>query len=100
MRSMRSVVTLVREPGRARFVAEELDSYGNPTPFLVSRPFTALRFLPVRPSRRATAALRQLMMRMELEGWQVGSAVGKDWYAISFWRSAGATRVSVLRDDA
>jgi hypothetical protein len=94
MRSMRAVVTLVREAGRARFVAEELDSYGNPTPLLVSPPFTAQRFLPVRPSRRATAALRRLVMRMESEGWKVGAGVGNNWYAISLWRPAGATRAS------
>jgi hypothetical protein len=86
MRSMRSVVTLVREAGRARFVAEELDSHGNPTPLLVSPAFAAQRFLPVRPSRRATAALRQLVMRMESEGWKVAAALGNDWYAISLWR--------------
>jgi hypothetical protein len=94
MRSMRSVVTLVREAGRARFVAEELDSYGNPTPLLVSPAFAAQRFLPVRPSRRATAALRQLVMRMESEGWKVAATVGNDWYAISLWRAASATRAS------
>jgi Rho termination factor, N-terminal domain len=88
MRSMRSVVTLVREAGRARFVAEELDTYGNPTPLLVSAPFRANRFLPVRLSTRARAALRQLVTRMESDGWRVAAAVGKDWFAISLWRPA------------
>jgi hypothetical protein len=89
MPTARSVVTLVREAGRARFVAEELDTYGNPTPLLVSPPFTAHRLLPVRPSRQVTAALRQVVTRMESEGWKVASAVGKDWYAISLWRPVG-----------
>jgi hypothetical protein len=89
MPTTRSVVTLVREVGRARFVAEELDTYGNPTPLLVSPPFTAHRLLPVRPSRQARAALRQVVTRMESEGWKVATAVGKDWYAISLWRPAG-----------
>jgi hypothetical protein len=88
MRSMRSVITLVQEAERARFVAEELDSYGNPTPILVSPPFSAHRFLPVRRSRRARTALRQLVTRMESEGWKVAAATGQDWYAISLWRPA------------
>jgi hypothetical protein len=90
VRPMRSVVTLVREPGRARFVAEELDSYGNPTPLLVSPPFSAPRFLRVRRSRRTRAALKQLVMQMESHGWKVAAAVGKDWYAISLWRPVRA----------
>jgi hypothetical protein len=85
---MRSLVTLVRDVGQARFVAEEVDRYGNPTPLLVSPPFTAHRFLPMGPSRRARAALRELVTRMESEGWKVAAAVGKDWYAISLWRRA------------
>jgi hypothetical protein len=86
MRKVRSVLTVVREAGRARFVAEELDTYGNPTPLVLSVPFRAPRFLPVRPSRPARAALEQLVRRMEPDGWSVAAAVGKEWYAISFWR--------------
>jgi hypothetical protein len=86
MRSRRSLVTVAREPTRARFVAEELDAYGNPTPFMLSAPFSAASFLPVRPSRQARAALQQLVERMESEGWNVAAAVGKEWYAISLWR--------------
>ncbi|MBD0282199.1 MAG: hypothetical protein ICV69_08410 [Thermoleophilaceae bacterium] len=85
-RSRRCLVTLVRQPRRARFVAEELDTYGNPTPLMLSAPFSAARFLPVRPSRRARAALQELVERMESEGWNVAAAVGKEWYAISLWR--------------
>jgi hypothetical protein len=88
LRPVRSVVTLVRESGRARFVAEELDTYGNPSPLLVSPPFSAHRFVPVRPSKRARAALRQLVARMESDGWKVAAAVGKDWFEISLWRPA------------
>lgn len=87
MRKVRSVVTVVREAGRARFVAEELDTYGNPTPLVLSVPFRSPRVLPVRPSRPARAALEQLVRRMEPDGWCVAAAVGKEWYAISFWRS-------------
>jgi HEAT repeat protein len=86
-RKVPAVVTVVREAGRARFVAEELDTYGNPTPRALSVPFRALRFLRVRPSKPARAALEQLVRRMEPDGWWVTAAGGKEWYAISFWRS-------------
>jgi HEAT repeat protein len=86
-RKVPAVVTVVREAGRARFVAEELDTYGNPTPLALSVPFRARRFLPVRPSKPARAALEQLVRRMEPDGWWVTAAGGKEWYAISFWRS-------------
>ena len=36
MRSKPALVTAVREAGRARFMAEELDDYGNPTPLALS----------------------------------------------------------------
>jgi hypothetical protein len=86
MRTRRSLVTVVREAGQARFVAEELDAYGNPTPLMVSGPFGAPRFLSVRPSRQARRSLERLVGRMESEGWMVATAAGKNWYAISFWR--------------
>jgi hypothetical protein len=82
----RSLVTVAREAGQARFVAEELDTYGTPNPLALSVPFGAPRFLRVRPSRQARGALKQLIRRMESEGWKVAGAVGKDWYAISLWR--------------
>jgi hypothetical protein len=78
----RSFVTVVREGGRARFVAEELDRYGNPTPLIASEPFSAPRLLPVRPSRRAKAALDELLLRMEAEGWTFAEATEGEWYAI------------------
>jgi hypothetical protein len=90
MRMMRSLVTLARGTGQARFVAEELDTYGNPTPLMLSAPFGAPRFLPVRASRRSRAALQQLLRRMESEGWKVAAAVGKHWYTISLWRPVSA----------
>jgi hypothetical protein len=86
MRAGRALVTVVREAGRARFVAEELDMYGNPTPLMLSAPFGAPRLLRVRPSSHARAAFTALVRRMESEGWNVGAAVGKEPYAISFWR--------------
>jgi hypothetical protein len=86
MRAGRALVTVVREAGRARFVAEELDAYGNPTPLMLSAPFGASRLQRVRPSRQARAALTELVRRMESEGWNVGAAVGKEPYAISLWR--------------
>jgi Rho termination factor, N-terminal domain len=86
MRSRHSLVTVVRERGQARFVAEELDTYGNPTPLTLSAPFRAPRFFRVRASSQARAALRQLVRRMESEGWNVAAAVGNEPYAISLWR--------------
>jgi hypothetical protein len=85
-RSRRSLVTVVREEGQARFAAEELDSYGKPTPLMVSTPFGARRLRRVRPSPQAKGALKQLVRRMESEGWKATARVGKDWYAISLWR--------------
>jgi hypothetical protein len=82
----RSLVTVVREAGQARFVADELDTYGNPNPLALSVPFGAPRFLRIRPSRHARGALKQLIRHMESEGWKVAGPVGKDWYAISLWR--------------
>jgi hypothetical protein len=90
-RSRRSVVRVGRQAGQARFLAEELDGYGNPTPMLVSAPFRAPRFRRVRPSMEAKAELKQLVRRMESRGWRV-AAVGKDWYAVSLWRPATAKR--------
>jgi hypothetical protein len=91
MRIARSVLTVVRDAGRARFVAEELDTYGNPTPLVLSVPFGAPRFRRVRTSRRARAALEQLVRRMESDGWKVTAPVGREWYAISWWRSIDET---------
>lgn len=88
---MRSLVTVVREAGQARFVAEELDTYGSPTPLLVSPAFDTPRFRRVRPSMQAKAALKQLVRCMEAGGWMAGP-VGKHWYAISLWRPGGAKR--------
>jgi hypothetical protein len=92
MRTSRALVTVVREAGTARFVAEQLDAYGNPTPLIVSVPFRAARFLSIRPSRRARSSLRRLVGRLESEGWKVAAPGGKNWYAISLWRpvSTGA----------
>jgi hypothetical protein len=90
MRSRRSLVTVVREAGQARFAVEELDSYGKPTPFMLSTPFGAPRVGRVRPSVQAKAALKQLVKRMESEGWKAVTCVGKDWYAISFSRPVSA----------
>lgn len=92
VRSRRSLVTVVREAGEARFVAEELDTYGEPTPLLLSLPFGAPRFLPVRPSKQAKAALGELISRMESLGWRAAVAVGNEhWYAISLWRPGSTT---------
>jgi hypothetical protein len=90
-RSMRSLVTLAREAGQARFVAEELDTYGSPTPLMISPAFDAPRFRRIRPSTEAKAALKQLVRRMESGGWMAGP-VGKHWYAISLWRPVSAKR--------
>jgi hypothetical protein len=88
MRTRRSLVTVIRDGGQARFVAEELDAYGNPTPLMVSPAFSAprFRFLSVRPSRQARRSLEQLVGRMEAEDWEVAAPVGNNWYAISLWR--------------
>jgi hypothetical protein len=86
MRGRRALVTLVRDGGRARFVAEELDTYGTPTPLMLSEPFRARRLRAVRPSQEAKAALEQLVRRMESTGWTVAGAVGTQGYAISFWK--------------
>jgi hypothetical protein len=90
-RSVRSLVTVVRDAGQARFVAEELDTYGSPTPLVVSPAFDAPRFRRVRPSTDAKAALKQLVRRMESGGWMAGP-VGRHWYAISLWRPVRANR--------
>jgi hypothetical protein len=97
MRTRRSLVTVVREAGQARFVAEELDAYGNPTPLMVSAPFGTPRFLSVRPSRQARRSLEELVGRLEWEGWKVAAAVGKNWYAISLWRPVSANEASRAR---
>ena len=94
MRNRRSLVTVVREAGQARFAVEELDCYGKPTPFMLSTPFGAPRVGRVRPSVQAKAALKQLVKRMESEGWKAVACVGKDWYAISFSRPVSTNRRS------
>jgi hypothetical protein len=86
MGSVRSLVAVVRDGSQARFVAEELDTYGNPTPLLVSASFSARRARAVRPSREAKLALKQLVVRMEREGWDIAEAVGEEWYAFSMSR--------------
>lgn len=88
MGSQTSLVTVVREAREARFVAEELDTYGNPTPLFASASFRAGRARRVRPSSQAKAALKQLVLRMEREGWNVAGTVGEEWYAISLSRRA------------
>jgi hypothetical protein len=88
----RSLVTVVREPRRARFVIEELDTYGNATPLVASDLFWAPRLLPVRPSRHAKAALKQLLDRLEPDGWTVAEHIGDEWYSVSLWRNRGDDR--------
>jgi hypothetical protein len=90
MRRRRSLVTVVRDAGEARFVAEELDTFGNPTPLVVSAPFGARRFGRLRASPRAKTALGQLVKRMEAEGWRPAPGVGKAWYEISLGRPVAA----------
>jgi hypothetical protein len=85
----RSLVTVVRDGGRARFVADELDSFGNPTPLEASHPFRASTLVSVRPSRQAKAAMKRLLARLELDGWKVAGQVGDSWYAISLSRRRG-----------
>jgi hypothetical protein len=97
MRTRRSLVMVVREAGQARFVAEELDAYGNPTPLMVSAPFGTPRFLSVRPSTQARRSLEQLVRRLESEGWKVAAAVGKNWYGISLWRPVSTNEASRAR---
>jgi hypothetical protein len=86
MRTVRSLVTVVRQAGQARFLAEELDTYGKPTPLVLSVPFRAPRFVRVPQSAQARTALEELLRRMESDGWRVAATVGKKWYAISLWR--------------
>ena len=86
MRTARSLVTVVRQAGQARFLAEELDTYGTPTPLVLSVPFRARRFARVRQSAQARTALEQLVRGMESDSWRVAAGVGKEWYAISLWR--------------
>ena len=90
--SVRSVVTVVRDARQARFVAEELDTYGNPTPLLVSRPFSVPRVRPPRPTSQAKAALKELVTRMERKGWNVAEAIGEERYPISLPRRPVAGR--------
>jgi hypothetical protein len=87
----RSLVTVVRDGGRARFVADELDSFGNPTPLEESHTFRAPSLVSVRPSRQAKAALKRLLTRLEIDGWKVAGQVGDAWYAISLSRRWGAS---------
>ena len=90
MSRRRSVVTVVRDAGKARFVAEELDNFGNPMPLVVSAPFGARRFGRLRASPRAKTALRQLITRMDADGWRPAPGVGEAWYEISLGRSVAA----------
>ena len=85
----RSLVTVVRDGGRARFVADELDSFGNPTPLEASHTFRASTLVSVRPSRQAKAAMKRLLARLEVDGWKVAGQVGDAWYAISLSRRPG-----------
>jgi hypothetical protein len=82
----RALVTVEREGGRARFLVEELDRFGNPTPLMASDEFRVPPLLPVRPSRQAKAALKDLVASMEYDGWRAADHVGDSWYAISLWR--------------
>ena len=88
--SARSLVTVGRSGGRARFVVEKLDAYGNPTPLATSEPFKAPRLLPIRPSKQAQSALKELLERVEQVGWKVDEHVGDEWYAVSLWRRRDA----------
>lgn len=87
----RSLVTVVRDGARARFVADELDSFGNPTPLEASHPFRASQLVSVRPSRQAKAAMKRLLARLELDGWKVAGQVGDAWYAISLSQRRGVS---------
>jgi hypothetical protein len=90
MSRRRSVVTVVRDAGTARFVAEELDAFGNPTPVVVSAPFGARRFGPLRASPQAKTVLRELVKRMDADGWRPTPGVGTAWYEISLGRPVTA----------
>ena len=82
----RSLVAVVRDGGRARFVADELDSFGNATPLQASQAFRAPALVSVRPSRQAKAAMKRLLARLEVDGWRVAGQVGDTWYAIALSR--------------
>jgi hypothetical protein len=86
----RVLVTVVRDAGRAHFVAEQLDGYGNPAPLIRSDPFRSPRLLPVRASRQAKAALADVVERLEHVGWSVAEHVGHEWYSLSLWRARAA----------
>src|SRR5919108_2309919 len=87
MSRRRSLVMVARDRGKARFVAEELDTFGNPTPLVVSAPFGARRFGRLRASPRAKTALSELVKRMDADGWRPAPGVGEAWYEISLGRS-------------
>jgi hypothetical protein len=88
----RSLVTVVREGGRAHFAAEELDNFGNPTPLDASDAFRAPPLIPVRPSRQAKAALKRLLARMEDDGWKIAGQAGDAWYAVWLSRRRSVRR--------
>ena len=90
MSRRRSLVMVARDRGKARFVAEELDTFGNPTPLVVSAPFGARRFGRLRASPRAKTALSELVKRMDADGWRPAPGVGEAWYEISLGRSVAA----------
>jgi hypothetical protein len=103
MGNAHSLVTVVRDGRQARFLAEELETYGNPTPLVVSVPFNAPRSRAVPRSPQAKAALKELVMRMRAHGWKVAAPVGEKWHAISLSRrsdGSGALAPSAQTADA
>jgi hypothetical protein len=78
------VVTLIRRAGQARFVVEQIDAYGNPTPVSLSAPFPAPRTRLGRPTSQAKATYKQLVERMEADGWKLVGVARSEWYAMVF----------------
>ena len=83
----RSLVTVVREAGSARFVAEGFDAYGNPNRLGRSALFPAPQRRAVPRNAEAEAAHEELLQRLEAQGWNIVGSAGPDWFSVALERS-------------
>jgi len=78
----RLVIRLTREGQMGRFLADELDEYGNPTAVDHSDEFSLTPGMPdAPPTEEAQVAHQALLMKLTRAGWAQSGAPGPEWHS-------------------
>jgi hypothetical protein len=85
----RLMISCRRDGRSARFFADELDEYGNPTQSAESPPFVPSRWPAVKVTDEAKAAHSALLHGLQSDGWSVIDAASDAWFAQVMVRRRG-----------